>query len=66
MKENVDGYDYDRAKRNGQRIVFKILSLGERGEIMRLPWLQWMSSEVKNRKPFSNPLLCIYTATNDN
>lgn len=48
-EESVDGYDYERNKRNLQSIDFKNLTPEERAEVMRLPWTQWMNSNVKNR-----------------
>jgi aquaporin related protein len=59
-EESIDGYNYDAHKRkaNGQ-IDFKNLSKEERAEVMRLPWTQWMDSNVKNRKPsHSGPCFC--------
>lgn len=53
---SVDGYDYDGQKKayykpsNATTIDFKNLSAEERKEVMRLPWTQWMNSDVKNRK----------------
>ena len=52
-EESVDGYDYEHAKRGGQKIDFKSLSPEERAEVMRLPWIQWMNNDFKNRKPSS-------------
>jgi aquaporin related protein len=49
-EESIDGYDYERAKRNGMKIDFKSLSREEKAEVMRLPFLQWMNSDFKNRK----------------
>ena len=48
-EESVDGYDYDRQKKL-QSISFKHLTPEERSQVMRLPWTQWMNSDVKNRK----------------
>jgi aquaporin related protein len=49
-EESIDGYNYDAHKTNKRSIDFKNLTAEERAEVMRLPWTQWMNSDVKNRK----------------
>jgi aquaporin related protein len=53
--ESVDGYDYEAQKRNRPRttIDFDSLTPEEKKQVMRLPWTQWMNSNVKNRKSLS-------------
>ncbi|KAH8592792.1 hypothetical protein B0O99DRAFT_232772 [Bisporella sp. PMI_857] len=47
-EESIDGYDYD--KHNRKNIIdLKNLTKEQRAEVLRLPWTQWMNSEVKNR-----------------
>jgi aquaporin related protein len=48
-EESVDGYNYDAHKFNKNTIDFRNLTPEERAEVMRLPWTQWMNSDVKNR-----------------
>lgn len=50
-EESVDGYNYNGPQhREAQKpISFRSLSKEERAEVMRLPWTEWMNSEVKNR-----------------
>jgi len=49
-EESVDGYNYEQQKNpNRHTIDFKNLTAEERAEVMRLPWTQWMNSNVKNR-----------------
>jgi aquaporin related protein len=58
--DSVDGYNYDLHKKPhnhhhrksdaGKKIDFNNLSEEERRQVMRLPWTQWMNSDVKNRK----------------
>lgn len=49
-EESIDGYNYDAHKSGNKRSIdFKNLSAEERAEVMRLPWTQWMNSDVKNR-----------------
>lgn len=43
--ESIDGYNYDQHK----KFDLKNLSPEERREVMRLPWIQWMNSDMKNR-----------------
>lgn len=52
--ESIDRYDYEANKRPGARTTldFKSLTPEERKEVLRLPWTQWMNSNVKNRKCF--------------
>lgn len=51
---SVDGYNYEAHKRaNRGTIDFKNLTKEERAEVMRLPWTQWMDSNVKNRESLS-------------
>jgi aquaporin related protein len=59
-QESIDGYNYDLHKRthhhrksDAKKIDFTNLSDEERRQVMRLPWTQWMNSDIKNRK-----LLC--------
>lgn len=48
-EESIDGYNYDAHKSGNKRSIdFKNLSAEERAEVMRLPWTQWMNSDVKN------------------
>lgn len=52
-EQSIDGYNYDAHKQgNRATIDFKNLTKEERAEVMRLPWTQWMDSNVKNRKWF--------------
>jgi aquaporin related protein len=53
-EESVDGYNYNAHRRGGTTIDFKSLSPEEQAKVMRLPWTQWMNSDVKNRKLFSS------------
>lgn len=43
-------YPKDTSPGVNRQIKFKDLSKEERKEIMRLPWVQWMDSDTKNRK----------------
>lgn len=47
--ESIDGYNYEGNNRKS-KLDFKSLSPQEKAEVLRLPWTQWMNSEVKNRK----------------
>lgn len=50
--ESVDGYDYENHKRGPNKSIdFNSLTPEERKQVLRLPWTQWMNSNVKNRKP---------------
>jgi aquaporin related protein len=51
-EDSLDVYNHHaRRKRPARRTVdFKSLSPEEKAEVMRLPWIQWMNSSVKNRK----------------
>ncbi|KAH8685598.1 aquaporin-like protein [Tricladium varicosporioides] len=47
--ESVDGYNYDAQKSfNRGTIDFKNMTKEEKKEVLRLPWLTWMNSSVKN------------------
>jgi aquaporin related protein len=48
---SIDGYAYEgTANRPKTTLDFKSLTPQERAEVLRLPWTQWMHSDVKNRK----------------
>ncbi|KAH6722271.1 aquaporin-like protein [Leptodontidium sp. MPI-SDFR-AT-0119] len=47
-EESIDGYNYDAHKNSRPSLNFKSLSAEEKAEVMRLPWTQWMNSDVKN------------------
>jgi len=49
-EESIDGYNYDAHRNARPSLNFKSLSAEEKAEVMRLPWTQWMNSDVKNRK----------------
>lgn len=49
-EESIDGYNYEGHKNSRTTLNFKSLSPEEKAEVMRLPWTQWMNSDVKNRK----------------
>lgn len=49
-EESIDGYNYDSHRSRERSLDFKNLSAAERAEVMRLPWTQWMNSDVKNRE----------------
>ena len=52
--ESVDGYDYENARNPDRRIDLSNLTPQERAEVMRLPFIQWMNSDFKNRKSFQS------------
>lgn len=54
-QESIDGYNYDQHKHGKHylgkpttTIDFQNLSPEERKQVMRLPWTQWMNSDIKN------------------
>jgi len=48
---SIDGYNYEGTQHRGNKAIdFKSLTPEERAEVLRLPWTQWMHSDVKNRK----------------
>jgi hypothetical protein len=54
QEQTEDGYEDDIYPRDtspgtNRQLRFKDLSKEERKEVLRLPWIQWMDSEVKNR-----------------
>lgn len=58
--ESIDGYDYERYKkghehRHSRKLDFNTLSKEEKAEVLRLPWTQWMNSDVKNRMFLLSP-----------
>ncbi|RDW91489.1 aquaporin-like protein [Coleophoma crateriformis] len=44
-EESIDGYNYDQHKK---KIDIHNLTPEERKEVLRLPWIQWMNSDLKN------------------
>jgi aquaporin related protein len=50
--ESVDGYNYEQHESSNRKTIdIKNLTPEERAEMLRLPWTQWMNSNVKNRVP---------------
>lgn len=51
---SIDGYDYDKQKIKRSHhqgdINLRDLTPEQRKQVLRLPWIQWMNSEIKNRK----------------
>lgn len=49
-EESIDGYNYEGHKNSRTARNFKSFGLEEKAEVKRLLWMQWMNSDVKNRK----------------
>lgn len=54
-RRNEDEYEVDTYTYGKEERAFNVKDLTpqERAEVMRLPWTQWMTSDIKNRKYFS-------------
>jgi len=53
-EQSLDGYNYEGTQHgSGKTLDFKNLTPQERAQVLRLPWLQWMHSNIKNRESYS-------------